>query len=67
MFIDLQRKFDWVLDVLEYDSIDHLLAGLQDAVITPALQKHEALVQRRVQAVGTRHIHQYLPHGEARP
>ena len=61
MFIDLQRKFDWVLDVLTYDSIDHLLAGLEDAVITPALQKHEALVQRRAQAVGTRHILQYLP------
>jgi uncharacterized protein YjbI with pentapeptide repeats len=61
MFIDLQRKFDWVLDVLTYDSIDHLLAGLEGAVITPALQKHEALVRRRAQAVGTRHILQYLP------
>jgi Pentapeptide repeats (8 copies) len=67
MFIDLQRKFDWVLDVLTYDSVDHLLAGLEDAVIIPALQKHEALVQRRAQAVGTRHIQQYLPHGEAHP
>jgi hypothetical protein len=66
MFIDLRRKFDWVLDVLEYDSIDHLLAGLQDAVIAPALHRHEALVQRRAQAVGTRHIQQYLPHGDAR-
>jgi uncharacterized protein YjbI with pentapeptide repeats len=60
MFIDLQRKFDWVLNVLEYDSIDHLVAGLQDAVITPALQKHEALVRRRARVVGKRHIQQYL-------
>jgi uncharacterized protein YjbI with pentapeptide repeats len=67
MFIDLQRQFDWVLEVLTYDSTDHLLAGLQDAVITPALQKHGALVERRARVVGTRHIHQYLPHGEARP
>jgi uncharacterized protein YjbI with pentapeptide repeats len=67
MFIDLQHKFDWVLDVLEYDSIDHLLAGLQDAVIAPALQKHKALVERRARAVGTRHIQRYLPYGEARP
>jgi uncharacterized protein YjbI with pentapeptide repeats len=67
MFIDLQRKFDWVLEVLTYDSIDNLLAGLQDAVIAPALQKHEALVQRRARAVGTRHIQQYLPHGDAHP
>jgi hypothetical protein len=67
MFIDLQRKFDWVLDVLTYDSVDNLLAGLQDAVIAPALQKHEALVQRRAQVMGTRHSQQYLPHGEAHP
>jgi hypothetical protein len=67
MFIDLQRKFDWVLDVLTYDSVDHLLAGLEDAVIIPALQKHEALVQRRAQTVGIRHIQQYLPHREAHP
>jgi hypothetical protein len=67
MFIDLQRKFDWVLDVLEYDSIDHLLAGLENAVIAPALQRHDELIQRRARAVGTRHIQQYLPHGDARP
>jgi hypothetical protein len=67
MFRDLQIKHDWVLDVLTYDSIDHLLAGLQDAVIAPALQKHEALVQRRARDVGARHIQQYLPHGGARP
>jgi hypothetical protein len=60
MFIDLQRKFDWVLDVLVYDSIDRLLAGLEAAVITPAIQKYEALVQRRAHVVGTRHIAQYL-------
>jgi hypothetical protein len=60
MFIDLQRKFDWVLDVLTYDSVDHLLAGLDAAVITPALQKHGELVQRRARVVGTRHIAQYL-------
>jgi Pentapeptide repeats (8 copies) len=67
MFIDLQHKYDWVLETLIYDSVDHLLEGLDAAVITQALQKHEALVQRRVQVVGTRHIQQYLPHGEARP
>jgi hypothetical protein len=67
MFIDLQHKFDWVLDVLTYDSVDHLLAGLQDAVIIPALQKHEVLVQRRAQALGTRHIQQYLSYGDTSP
>jgi uncharacterized protein YjbI with pentapeptide repeats len=67
MFVDLQRRFDSVLEVLTYDSIDHLLTGLEDAVIAPALQKHEELLQRRARAVGTRHIQQYLRHGDARP
>jgi uncharacterized protein YjbI with pentapeptide repeats len=67
MFIDLQHKYDWVLDVLTYDSIDHLLVGLEGAVITPALQKHDALVQRRAQIMGPRHIQQYLPRGDAHP
>jgi Pentapeptide repeats (8 copies) len=67
MFRDLQIKHDWVLDVLTYDTIDHLVAGLQDAVIAPALQKHEELVQQRARAVGTRHIQQYLPPGDAHP
>jgi uncharacterized protein YjbI with pentapeptide repeats len=67
MFVDLQRQFDSVLEVLTYDSIDHLLTGLEDAVIAPALQKHEELVQRRARAVGTRHIQQYLPPGDAHP
>jgi hypothetical protein len=60
MFVDLQRKFDWVLEVLTYDSVDHLLAGLDAAVIAPALQRHEELGQRRARVMGTRHIAQYL-------
>jgi uncharacterized protein YjbI with pentapeptide repeats len=67
MFIDLQRKFDWVLEVLTYDSVYRLLEGLDAAVIAPALQIHERVVQRRTRVVGTRHIQQYLPHGDARP
>jgi hypothetical protein len=60
MFGDLQRPSDSVLEVLTYDSIDHLLAGLEGAVIAPALQKYEELVERRAKVIGTRHIQRYL-------
>jgi uncharacterized protein YjbI with pentapeptide repeats len=60
MFSDLQQKFDWVLDVLVYDSIERLLATLDAAVIGPAVEKHELLVQRRAQSFGARHVREYL-------
>jgi uncharacterized protein YjbI with pentapeptide repeats len=48
MFRDLQGKFDWVLDTLEYDSESTLVQVLDKAVIRPALKKHEDLMERRV-------------------
>ena len=40
MFVDLQRKYDWVLDVLVYDSADRLATGLEAEIVAPALRKH---------------------------
>jgi uncharacterized protein YjbI with pentapeptide repeats len=47
MFVDLKRKYsDWVLDTLMYDTPSHLIQGLEEAVVKPALEKHaELLVQ----------------------
>ena len=52
MFADLQHKFDWVHDVLVYDTPAQLVAGLQAEVVAPALRKHEELIARK--AVGVR-------------
>ena len=41
--IDLQKKYNWVLDTLSYDSIETLLEALKPAVIDPAIQKHNEL------------------------
>lgn len=43
MMANLQSKYDWVLDTLEYETGDQLLAVLQDAVIDPAIEKHNQL------------------------
>jgi hypothetical protein len=60
MFKDLQGKFDWVLDLLTYDSTPHLISGLEEAVIKPALTKHDELLAKKVAELRIRHIRDYL-------
>jgi hypothetical protein len=51
MFIDLQRKYkDWVMDVLEYDSIDQLMEYFEKAIVHPALQLSDALLKKKAEA-----------------
>ena len=60
MFANLQAKYDWVLDVLVYDSAENLVKGLAKAVIVPALEKHEELMTRKAQDLKTRDIQDYF-------
>jgi hypothetical protein len=43
MMVDLQKKYDWVLETLSYDSIETLIKALKPAIIDPAIQKHNEL------------------------
>jgi uncharacterized protein YjbI with pentapeptide repeats len=43
MMVDLQKKYNWVLDTLSYRSIDDLMKALKPAIIDPAIQKHNEL------------------------
>ena len=43
MMVDLQKKYNWVLDTLSYNSIDTLIKALKPAIIDPAIQKHNEL------------------------
>src|SRR6266498_577116 len=43
MMVDLQKKYNWVLDTLSYDSIETLMKALKPAIIDPAIQKHNEL------------------------
>jgi hypothetical protein len=43
MMVDLQKKYNWVLDTLSYNSIETLMKALKPAIIDPAIQKHNEL------------------------
>jgi uncharacterized protein YjbI with pentapeptide repeats len=43
MMVDLQKKYNWVLDTLSYGSIEALIKALESAIIDPALEKHTEL------------------------
>ena len=59
MFADLHAKYDWVLDVLKYDSADNLIKLLEPAVVKPALAKADELLIRKAEARRERHISEY--------
>jgi uncharacterized protein YjbI with pentapeptide repeats len=48
MFVDLQNKYDWVLQpVVGYASVDRLIEVLEDKVVRPAETKFNELLARR--------------------
>jgi hypothetical protein len=59
MFVDLQVKYPWVLDLLVYTSVKELVAVIEPAIIQPALNKHAELLARRAQTIRTRHVSEY--------
>jgi hypothetical protein len=59
MYSDLQNKYPWALDVLEYDNGIHLVQKLRTAVVNPALKKEHELLERKAEATRKRHIVEY--------
>jgi hypothetical protein len=59
MFLNLQTKYHWILDVLRYNSSDALVEVLDEAVINPALQKRDELEQEKIRERPTRHVDDY--------
>jgi len=59
MFQDLQNKYPWVLDVLEYDSCATLVKVMEDAVVRPALEKAAQLVRKKAEEIRKRHVRDY--------
>ena len=59
MFNDLANKHEWILDTLVYDSIDNLVIKLENAVIKPALKKHDELMVKKAQKLRIRNIKDY--------
>ncbi|MCA9740940.1 MAG: pentapeptide repeat-containing protein [Deferribacteres bacterium] len=53
MFKDLANKYDWVLDPLEYASLEILLKSLNRGIIRRALDKHAELMEKHAQELRT--------------
>jgi hypothetical protein len=56
MFTTLQNKYHWVLDVLEYDSIEQLIATFDTHVVGPALAKHQELIANKAAPLRIRRL-----------
>jgi hypothetical protein len=56
MFADLHGKYDWVLEPLEYDTEDNLIANLQEEVIDPAEDIAEEIMRRKAAKPTTRKL-----------
>src|SRR5690606_14434446 len=59
MFVDLQRKYRWVMDVLVYNSKDQLIECMDDSIIKPALHKHNELLALKNEALRIRNIDEF--------
>ena len=48
MFVDLQNKYDWVLQpVIGYSSVNRLVEVLEEKIVRPAEAKFNELLARR--------------------
>jgi hypothetical protein len=57
MFVDLQNKYDWVLQpVVGYPSVDRLIEVLEDKVVRPAEVKFNQLLARRTKQLRVENI-----------
>jgi hypothetical protein len=43
MMVELQKKYDWVLDTISYDSLETLIEILKPHIIDPAIRKRDEL------------------------
>jgi len=47
MMVDLQKKYNWILNTVAYDSIDTLVNALRPTIINPAIEKYHELGSTR--------------------
>jgi hypothetical protein len=57
MFVDLQNKYDWVLQpVVGYPSVERLIEVLEDEVVRPAEAKFNELLARRTNELRVKNV-----------
>lgn len=62
MMVDLQKKYNWVLDTLSYTSIETLIKALKPAIIDPAIQKHNELRLIKAREPKIRSANDFIEH-----
>ena len=63
MFANLQNKYDWVMNVLTYDSTETIVQAL-DLIIESALRKHAELIARKGREIRKRDMRELLARGK---
>jgi uncharacterized protein YjbI with pentapeptide repeats len=56
MFVDLQNKYDWVLQPVIEPSVDRLIEVLKDEIVIPAEAKFDELLARRTNQLRTKKV-----------
>lgn len=56
MFVNLQQRYNWVLDVRDYDTTSKLIQFLEQDIVKPALEKRNELLAKKVEELRIRHI-----------
>ncbi len=47
MFQDLHEKYNWVLDVRSYPSVDRLLYNFKSYILDPALEMDKQIIRKK--------------------
>jgi hypothetical protein len=56
MFVDLQNRYDWVLDAIVYSSVDRLIEVTEDKIVRPAEAKFNELLTRRTKQLRVENV-----------
>ena len=64
MMVDLQKKYNWVLNTVSYSSADMLIKALKPAIIDPAIQKNNKLRLNEAIEQGIRSTKDFLDKGK---
>ena len=65
MMVDLQKKYDWVLKTVTYDSMETLIKVLKPLIIDPAMKKRQELRLLKAQEPEVISGKDFLARGEA--
>ena len=64
MMVDLQKKYNWVLNTVSYDSPETLMKALKPLIIDPAMQKRQELRLIKAQEPEIISAKDFLAHGD---